>query len=220
MYSRNILFTLTFFLAFLTRGFSQFGEFGFHASLAYAGWMGEHIESNNLQYNQKLGGSLGIYFAHEFTDHFQYRYGVDVALRGFELSGQLSVPGVQLGANVINQSVYVDLPVLVRFYPGLGAPEGFFLQAGIVPGFLVYNSIEGTVLYNNSPIYGDPDDNAEELSRFDLASDLTIGYQFLNRAWVGLSWNKGWINLVKEGDYLGWDRGTNNWFSLSIGLDL
>jgi len=201
--------------------FSRFSRFGFRAGVTSTAWVGDHFKSENIQYNQKVGGFIGFYFAMGNKTQWNFEYGLNISLKGFDLTGQLIVPGVHLGANLKNHSVYLDVPLSFRYYLGNFAPEGFFFKGGFGLSFLVYNRIEGQVNYNtSSKFYGDPESNASELHRLDFFLFPGIGYQLENGLNFQLIWERGLINMIISEDYLGWTNAYNQSFKLVIGFDL
>lgn len=200
---------------------AQFWRFGIRAGVSSTDWVGDHFSSENVQYNSKIGGFIGFYFAKDNRKNWDFEYGLNISLKGFDLTGQLIVPGVQLGANLKNHGVYIDVPVAIRYYFGRDAPNGFFLKAGFGLSFLVYNSIEGQVIYNgNSNFYGDPESNASELHRLDFFLFPGIGYQLENGLNFQLIWERGLIDMIIDQDYLGWTNAYNQSFKLVVGIDL
>jgi len=109
---------------------AQFTRFGIRAGVNSAEWTGDNFKSENIQYNQKFGGFIGFYSTLDNRKNWNFEYGLNVSLKGFNLSGQLIVPGVNLGSNINNHSIYIDIPIAMRYYLGKRAPAGFFLKAG------------------------------------------------------------------------------------------
>ena len=125
-----------------------------------------------------------------------------------------------LGADLTNQSIYIDIPLAVRMTLGDNSPSGFFVQAGVQFSILTYNKIDGTVVYNGTPYYGDPDNNADELHRFDMSIYPGIGYQFESGLNFQLFYEYGLLNIIKDEDYLGITSAHNSVFRLQVGIDL
>lgn len=198
---------------------AQFSRVGIRAGVGMAGWSGSDDTRGLVKYSYKTGGFIGFYSARGLGTHWDIEYGFDISLKGFNFSGSYFSTGVQLGANLTNHSVYIEVPVAVRYYFGLAAPAGFFLKGGISLSYLVYNKINGSVIYNNSQIYGDPDNNASELNRFDFLLYPAVGYQFEMGLHLQLIYEFGLIDIVKNEDYLGWTNGYNRIIKLSVGFD-
>jgi len=222
MYKSIVRLTIIVLLIFPTLNINaQFWRFGIRAGASSTAWTGDHISFENIQYNSKIGGFIGFYFAKDNRKNWDFEYGLNISLKGFDLTGQLFVPGVQLGANLKNHGVYIDVPVAIKYYFVRGAPSGFFVKAGFSLSFLVYNTIEGQVIYNgNSSFYGEPESNASELHRLDFILFPGIGYQLKNGLNFQLLWERGLINMVIDNDYLGWTKAYNQSFKLVIGYDL
>lgn len=218
----NKIFVLLFLIANSLTASSQSlaPRFGLRGGMLYTDWVGEKTIDENITYHGKTGGFIGIYSVSEFSTNFHLEYGLNVSLKGFNLNGQLVVPGVQLAADLTNHSVYIDAPVAIRWVIGQYSPTGFFLKAGVQFSYLVYNKIEGHVLYNGSSMYGDPESNADELNRFDISLFPGVGYQFNNGLHFQLIYELGLLNIVKDEDYLGVTNATNSVIKIQIGIDL
>lgn len=216
--SLSLVSLLIFLFSFNTK--AQFGRIGIQASVLYADWEGEKTNEFDIAYDGKTGASVGIYFIKEFSANWNLEYGMNFSWKGFTLNGQLMIPGVQLGANLINQSIYLDVPVSIRYIIGEYGPSGFFIKAGVQFSYLAYNKIDGHVLYNGTNFYGDPQSNANELNRFDLAIFPGIGYQFNNGFNLQLIYERGLINIIKDDEYLGLTSAYNSVIRLQFGIDL
>lgn len=218
----NKIFVLVFFiansLAVSSQGLAP--RFGLRGGVLYTDWVGEKTIDDKITYHGKTGGFIGIYSVSEFSTNFHLEYGLNVSLKGFNLNGQLVVPGVQLAADLTNHSVYIDAPIAIRWVLGEDSPAGFFLKGGIQFSYLVLNKIEGQVLYNGTNHYGDPESNADELNRFDIGIFPGLGYQFINGLHFQLIYELGLLNIVKDEDYLGVTNATNSVVKIQIGIDL
>lgn len=199
---------------------AQFQRFGIRSGVLFTDWIGEKTIDENIQYNGKVGSFIGVYGASQLGSHFDIEYGLNFAWKGFKISGQLMVPGVQFGANLTNQSIYTDVPIAIRYVIGDNSPSGIYLKAGVQFSYLVFNKIDGNVLYNGTNYYGDPDNNANELNRFDLCLYPAFGYQFESGLSFELCYEYGLINCVKDEDYLGVTSGNNSVLKIQIAIDL
>ena len=212
---------LLLFSLFQITGQAQANRFGFNAAILYSDWASEKTIDNTVAYDAKVGYQVGVYSVKEFAANWNLSYGLNVALKGFKMNGQLIIPGVTLAANLINHSVYIDVPVAMRYTFGSLGPSGFFVSAGVQFSYLVFNKIEGNVLYNGVNYYGDPENNADQLNRFDLSLYPAIGYQFENGLNFQLFYERGLVNIIKdEEDYLGVTKAFNSVIKFQIGLDL
>ena len=195
-------------------------RFGLHGGILYTDWEGEKVIDDKISYEGKTGGFIGIYFIEEIRSNWHLEYGLNVSLKGFNMNGQLVVPGVQLAADLTNHSVYIDAPIAIRWVLGNESPTGFFVKAGVQFSYMVYNKIEGQVLYNGTNHYGDPESNANELNRFDISIFPGVGYQFYNGLHFQLLYELGLLNIVKDEDYLGVTNAYNSVIKIQIGIDL
>jgi hypothetical protein len=199
---------------------AQLGRFGLNAGLLYSDWENEIKLDSNINYEGKIGASVGFYFVSEISDHWNLDYAVNIAWKGFKMNGHLVVPGVQLGANLVNHSIYIDLPITMRYIFGKNTPQGFFIKGGVQFSFLVYNKIDGSVVYNGQSFYGDPQSNADELHPFDLSVFPAIGYQFESGLNFQFLYQYGLINIIKNSDYLGIKSAHNSILMVQVGIDL
>lgn len=213
-----LIFTFSILLSIDTQ--AQLDRFGLSVGLLYADWESEKAIDYDIDYTGKIGASLGFYFVTELSDNWNLDYGLNVAWKGFEMNGSLVVPGVQLGANLVNQSIYLDVPVGIRYIFGANAPVGFFIKAGVQFSFLVYNKIDGNVVYNGTNYYGDPQSNASELNQFDISIFPALGYQFDSGVNFQFMYEYGLINIVKDDDYLGLKNAHNSVIMVQVGIDL
>ena len=199
---------------------AQFSRFGIRGGLGSVSWVGEHESNSNVQYNSKLGGFIGFYFAREIGTNWNIEYGFNLSVKGFNLTGQVIYPGALAGVDINNLSAYIDVPVGFRYYFGRAAPNGFFIKAGVGISFLVYNKIDWVGQFNGKSYHGDPAGNTSDLIRYDFFIFPGIGYQLANGLNFQIIWERGFINIVKEDDYLGWINANNQVFKLVIGFDL
>ncbi|RLD24409.1 MAG: hypothetical protein DRI54_06135 [Bacteroidetes bacterium] len=221
MLKENMQIILLFCFIFLSHHINaQFSRFGVRASISSVSWVGDYNPNPNVQYNSKIGGSIGFYFAREIGTNWNIEYGLNLSVKGFNLTGQVLYPGAMVGVDIKNQSAYIDVPVGFRYYFGRAAPNGFFIKAGIGISFLVYNKVNWIGQYNNQSFNGDFDGNASELNRFDFFVFPGIGYQLANGLNFQLIWERGLINIVKDDEYFDWTKAYNQSFKLVIGFDL
>lgn len=201
--------------------YSQVNRFGFRAAVLSTDWESEKSIDSILTYSNKIGYSVGAYFVKEFSDKWNLEYGINVSWKGFKMNGSIVLPGVALALDLINHSIYLDIPIAMRYTFGNYGPKGLFVSGGVQFSYLVFNKIEGKLQYNGTNQYGDPDNNADELNRFDFSIFPSVGYQFDNGLNFQFSYERGLINTIKDDDeYLGLTKALNSVFKLQIGLDL
>lgn len=218
---RFILLITLFFSVFNTELSAQFNRVGLRSGVLFSDWEAERAINASINYEGKIASFLGIYFVNEISDKWNLEYGLTASWQGFKMNGQLMIPGVQLGASLVNHSVYIDLPVSMRYVFGEDSPYGIFAKAGVQFSILAYNKINGTVLYNGTSFYGDPENNADQLKRFDMSIFPAIGYQFPGGLCFQLSYEYGLINIIKDDDdYLGLNTAHNSVIRFEIGIEL
>lgn len=213
-----LLFLMIFSITANSQGLAP--RFGLRAGVLYTDWEGEKVIDDMIAYQGKTGGFIGFYSVWEFSTSFNLEYGLNVSLKGFAMNGQLIIPGVQLAADLKNHSVYIDVPVAIRWLINNDSPAGVFIKGGVQFSYLALNKIEGNVLYNGTNFYGDPESNAEELNRFDISIFPGVGYQFTNGLHFQLLYERGLLNIIKDEDYLGLTNAINSVIKIQIGIDL
>lgn len=219
--AKFLLLILLIFSVFNSELNAQFNRVGIRSGIIFSDWEAERAINASISYEGKLASFLGIYFVDDLTDKWNLEYGLTASWKGFKMNGQLMIPGVQLGASLVNHSIYIDLPVSMRYVFGEDSPYGFFAKAGVQFSFLAYNKINGTVLYNGTSFYGDPENNADQLSRFDMSIFPGIGYQFQSGLCFQLTYEYGLINIIKDKDeYLGLNTAHNSVIRFEIGIEL
>jgi hypothetical protein len=219
--SKFLLLILLIFNVFSVELNAQFSRVGIRSGILVSDWEAERAINATISYEGKLNSFLGIYFVHDLTNKWNLEYGLTASWKGFKMNGQLMIPGVQLGANLVNHSIYIDLPVSMRYVFGGDSPYGIFAKAGVQFSFLAYNKINGTVLYNGTSYYGDPESNADQLNRFDMSVFPGLGYQFQNGLCFQLTYEYGLLNIIKDDeDYLGLKTAHNSVIRFEIGIEL
>lgn len=217
---RTIFIIFTFCFLFSANSQAQFARFGLRGGILYTDWIGEKVIDDKITYDGKVGAFIGFYSVNDITSNWSLEYGLNISWKGFKMNGQYFAPGVNLGADLTNESIYIDIPLAVRMFFGDNSPSGFFVQAGAQFSILTFNKINGSVVYNGTPYYGDPDNNADELHRFDISLYPGVGYQFDSGLNFQLFYEYGLLNIVKDEDYLGIKSAHNSVFRLQVGIDL
>ena len=119
------------FLVFLASIFSfheaksQFNRFGIRAGVLSTDWINKSLDENPVNYTSKTGFFIGFYSVKEFQSNYHLEYGLNLSLQGFGLDGQLIYPGVMIGGELKNHSVYIAVPVAMRMVFGENSPSGF-----------------------------------------------------------------------------------------------
>jgi hypothetical protein len=173
------------------------------------------INHNNLPLKAESGGtdfrldgsSTGFHVGgvadFAFNPNFSIQPNLLLVLKGGTLSEGGKVP-----------ILAIDLPINFLY-----KTNGFFIGAG--PNFSYGLSaklkpwVDGD---DETDLYEEQGGEEAPFNRFEIGSNVTLGYQFPSGLTIGANWTQGFSNVLNEDDLIGDDTKLNTrYFGLSIG---
>lgn len=138
-----------------------------------------------------------------FNPNFSIQPNLLLVLKGgtFVTSGKLPILAIDLPINFLYKT------------------NGFFIGAG--PNFSYGLSAKLKPWDDSDPetdLYEEQGSDEAPFNRFEIGSNLTLGYQFPSGLTIGANWTQGFTNVLNEEDLIGTDSKLNTrYFGLSVG---
>ncbi len=199
------MMVMTLLTAITTNAQNEAGE----TSLMIKAGMNVATLTNDADAKAKIGYAVGAELEYGLTDMWALAGGVQYSLQGakedVQYDGVTSKMKLNLG--------YVNVPLLVQFYP----VKGLALKTGVQLGFLASKkaNIDGTKI---------DFDKLESLGiipsgfrKFDLAIPMGLSYEYANFV-LDARYNLGLIGIFK--DAAGGDNNRNSVFQITLGYKI
>ncbi len=209
---KKILFTiLAITMISFTKIEAQEVKFGIKGGLNLADWRGQAASTisdvlnltNVLETQIKPGFHLGSFVNIPVGNNVIIEPGLYYSQKGIEVRADLpnSLPGIveilNIEGTVKNKAHYIDMPILVKFFP----TEGFNVFAGTQFSYLVENKINVQAgAFGIDVVNRDIDINAG-FRKFDVAMVAGLGYQFTNGISINGSFDLGLTSLDDRGNF-------------------
>ncbi len=127
-----------------------------------------------------------------FADAFYLDGGLVYSQQGAKFMSYQFIPGEEEGGEkeLSKRMNYLNVPITVRYQPKI--EEGFYVEAGIQPGFLLSAKLKGDSFQ---------EDQKENFNSIDVGVVMGAGYKFKNNLQAGIRVTPGITNINKSGEY-------------------